>query len=307
MEDDVRRSREAGFSKHLTKPVSLPALEAAIRQTVRGGVRETVNPAWERESPKGRWLRYGLAVAAVGLTFLIKLPLDQAVGRGAPFQLFSLAIIFSAGFGGLGPGLLATALSTVIGWFWVVPVAPSAGAAVLRTVIFLLQGTGISAIGHFLERTRRRAEEAYASLSADMAERERLDRELERANRRAVDILESVNDAFFSLDREWRFTYANRVFTRFVGQRAEDLIGRVFWEVYPQMTVRPTRRATGEPSASRCRSASRRRGTSPAGGTRSMLIPPKPACPSFPPISTNTGRRERTWSRRAPRPKRPTA
>jgi CheY-like chemotaxis protein len=35
MEDDVRRSHEAGFSKHLTKPVSLQALEAAIRQTVR--------------------------------------------------------------------------------------------------------------------------------------------------------------------------------------------------------------------------------------------------------------------------------
>ena len=35
MEDDVRRSHEAGFSKHLTKPVSLQALEAAIRRTVR--------------------------------------------------------------------------------------------------------------------------------------------------------------------------------------------------------------------------------------------------------------------------------
>jgi signal transduction histidine kinase/CheY-like chemotaxis protein len=35
MEDDIRRSHEAGFSKHLTKPVSLPALEAAIRQTFR--------------------------------------------------------------------------------------------------------------------------------------------------------------------------------------------------------------------------------------------------------------------------------
>ena len=40
MEDDVRRSHEAGFSKHLTKPVSLPALEAAIRQTVREKVEK---------------------------------------------------------------------------------------------------------------------------------------------------------------------------------------------------------------------------------------------------------------------------
>ena len=35
MEDDVRRSLEAGFGRHLTKPVSLQALEAAIWQVVR--------------------------------------------------------------------------------------------------------------------------------------------------------------------------------------------------------------------------------------------------------------------------------
>ncbi|HEX6862100.1 MAG TPA: hypothetical protein VF414_04745, partial [Thermoanaerobaculia bacterium] len=30
MEEDVLRSREAGFSKHLTKPVDMQALKAAI-------------------------------------------------------------------------------------------------------------------------------------------------------------------------------------------------------------------------------------------------------------------------------------
>jgi PAS domain S-box-containing protein len=174
-------------------------------------------------------------VAAVGLTFVIKFPLDKAVGMSSPFQLFSLAIVVSAGFGGLGPGLLATVLSTAIGAAFAIPVAPSTAAGILRSAIFLLQGAGISVIGHFLERARRRAEEAYASLSADVAERGRLDRELAQANRRAADILESINDAFFSLDREWRFTYLNSVFARFLGRRAEDLIGKVLWEEYPWM------------------------------------------------------------------------
>jgi PAS domain S-box-containing protein len=35
MEDDIRRSHEAGFTRHLTKPVTLQALEAAIRQVLR--------------------------------------------------------------------------------------------------------------------------------------------------------------------------------------------------------------------------------------------------------------------------------
>ncbi len=36
MEDDVRRSREAGFLRHLTKPVDLQMLKAAIRQVAGG-------------------------------------------------------------------------------------------------------------------------------------------------------------------------------------------------------------------------------------------------------------------------------
>jgi CheY-like chemotaxis protein len=36
MEDDVRRSREAGFERHLTKPVNLDALETAIQQVAAG-------------------------------------------------------------------------------------------------------------------------------------------------------------------------------------------------------------------------------------------------------------------------------
>ena len=160
----------------------------------------------------GNGQRYGLAVAAVAATLLLKIPLDQAVGRSAPFQLFSLAIVFSAWFGGLGPGLLATVLATAIGSVFSVQVTPGTSAAAVRSAIFLLQGIGISGIGHLLERERTR---------------------LARANQRAVDILESVNETFFSLDREWRFTYANRVFEQLAGRRAEDLAGKVYWEVYP--------------------------------------------------------------------------
>jgi len=36
MEEDVRRSLEAGFDRHLTKPINLQALEAAIQETARG-------------------------------------------------------------------------------------------------------------------------------------------------------------------------------------------------------------------------------------------------------------------------------
>jgi CheY-like chemotaxis protein len=39
MPEDLRKSREAGFERHLTKPVSPQALEAAIQQTAGGDPR----------------------------------------------------------------------------------------------------------------------------------------------------------------------------------------------------------------------------------------------------------------------------
>jgi hypothetical protein len=36
MEDDVRRSMEAGFAFHLIKPIDWQALEATIRQVLSG-------------------------------------------------------------------------------------------------------------------------------------------------------------------------------------------------------------------------------------------------------------------------------
>jgi signal transduction histidine kinase len=41
MEEDVERSRAAGFSEHLTKPVNLSELEAAINRVIRGETRLT--------------------------------------------------------------------------------------------------------------------------------------------------------------------------------------------------------------------------------------------------------------------------
>ncbi len=35
MEEDIRRSQEAGFTAHLTKPIDFAKLEAMIRQVVR--------------------------------------------------------------------------------------------------------------------------------------------------------------------------------------------------------------------------------------------------------------------------------
>jgi PAS domain S-box-containing protein len=57
----------------------------------------------------------------------------------------------------------------------------------------------------------------------------------EQSTRRELsNILESISEAFFAVDREWRFTYVNRRTEVLWSKSREDLLGKIFWEVFPQ-------------------------------------------------------------------------
>ena len=58
-------------------------------------------------------------------------------------------------------------------------------------------------------------------------------RHAEQAEQRKTEILESIGDAFFSLDREWRFTYVNEQAASLLQRSADELVGSVVWEEFP--------------------------------------------------------------------------
>ena len=68
----------------------------------------------------------------------------------------------------------------------------------------------------------------------DITEQKRADLELERLNARLANILESITDAFLTVDHAWRFDYVNAEAGRIMGYRPEDLIGRDAWETFPE-------------------------------------------------------------------------
>jgi PAS domain S-box-containing protein len=70
-------------------------------------------------------------------------------------------------------------------------------------------------------------------LFTDVTERRRIDAALRRSEERSRAILASITDAFFSLDRDWRFDYLNRQAERLLGRSPGDLLGRVVWDEYP--------------------------------------------------------------------------
>jgi PAS domain S-box-containing protein len=48
-----------------------------------------------------------------------------------------------------------------------------------------------------------------------------------------AEILESIGEAFYALDRQWRFVYVNRMAERLWGRKREELLGKVAMAVFP--------------------------------------------------------------------------
>ncbi|HJV50620.1 MAG TPA: PAS domain S-box protein [Noviherbaspirillum sp.] len=89
-------------------------------------------------------------------------------------------------------------------------------------------------IVHLSWAVRRMADKELTYATArDVTERHRTRAKLRRANQRLNAILESIGDAFFSVDRNWRLTYANRKAIAFAGVGREATIGKELWEVVP--------------------------------------------------------------------------
>jgi PAS domain S-box-containing protein len=66
-------------------------------------------------------------------------------------------------------------------------------------------------------------------------ERRRIEEELDRRLQERSDILESIKDGFFAIDRAWRITYINKRAARNNGLEPEDLQGKIIWEVFPTL------------------------------------------------------------------------
>jgi PAS domain S-box-containing protein len=79
-----------------------------------------------------------------------------------------------------------------------------------------------------LERLKKERDELIA--------RERAARtEAEEARERMREILESIGDAFFALDRQWRLTYVNDRVVSLTGRSRDELLGKSVLEAFPEL------------------------------------------------------------------------
>jgi PAS domain S-box-containing protein len=95
-------------------------------------------------------------------------PFFGAEPNATPFIVFFAAVMASAWFGGLGPGLLATGLSALVSWYFFLShqfsfVVDEPGQ-ILRLLVFAAEGAFISALAGTMHRSRERAEDAALEL-----------------------------------------------------------------------------------------------------------------------------------------------
>ncbi len=77
------------------------------------------------------------------------------------------------------------------------------------------------------ERERLLEREQMARKQSELAQRE-----AEAARNQSIKILESITDAFFALDKDWRFIYINRQAERFLQSKREELFGQSVWDKF---------------------------------------------------------------------------
>lgn len=107
---------------------------------------------------RSKLLRYGVAVLLVTLALLLAVLVRSWLEQSV-FLLFFGAVMMSAWYGGLGPGLLATLLS--VGMIQSYLLSPARGQAIPRLIIFVFMAVLVSS----LNEARKRSEERQRSLT----------------------------------------------------------------------------------------------------------------------------------------------
>lgn len=75
---------------------------------------------------------------------------------------------------------------------------------------------------------------AFITMTTDVTDRVQAEANLQAAYERTNEIVESISDAFYALDEDYRFTYVNRRAEADWKKNRSELIGQHIWEVFPE-------------------------------------------------------------------------
>ena len=161
-------------------------------------------------------LRYGIVVGVAGLALLLRVLLQPFLEQQAVFLLFTLSVMVSAAYGGLGPGLFATAGTAAVATFFFLGPAHSLSISPaeqeMQIALFLVVGVATSWLADEFHWAR-----ITAKKNATQAQ---------ESEARFRALIEHSSDAIALSSADGRILYASPSTVRVLGYALEELIGR---------------------------------------------------------------------------------
>jgi len=154
---------------------------------------------------------YAIAVLCAVAAILARASLNFLWGFRFPYLTAYPAILFVAWLGGLGPGLVTTALiAAAAAYFWIPPTGSSlisTPSDLIALVIFVFIGAAISVLNEMILRREQ---------------------QLGR-------LLESISDGFIVLDDQWRYRFVNDRAAQLMRRSRAELLGKRIWSEFPDL------------------------------------------------------------------------
>src|SRR5690242_571256 len=159
----------------------------------------------------GVTLRYGVAPAVVAMALVARALLAPVLHGDTVFLYFVPAVLISAAVGGLGPGLLATALSLIAAAF-IIAQTGAASFGLINSIAFAIIGIGVSWGGELLRRS---------GVRASLLARDALAREAH-----VQSILDTVPEAMIVIDERGLMQSFSSAAERLFGYTPREAIGQ---------------------------------------------------------------------------------
>src|SRR5271165_549801 len=193
--------------------------------------------------------KYGVAVVSVTAA-LMSSRWPEIHLTAAPVLLFLRAVMFSAWFGGLRPGLLATALSVLaFAYYFTIPlyslfvdikeIPRLLIFALSAFFVFLLsaaQRIATESLRHARDKlngTVQELERTNKTLHTENAERNRAQKALRESEERLQDIIDNTTAVVFVKDLDLRYLLVNREYERRHRVQREQMRGRTDFDILP--------------------------------------------------------------------------
>jgi two-component system, LuxR family, sensor kinase FixL len=161
---------------------------------------------------RGWALRYGVAPCTVALALAVRSLIIPVLHDDAIFYYFTPPVLISAAIGGLGPGLLATALGIAAAYFVVTEVSEFPRLLLIFSIAFATIGIGVSWGGELLHRSRQRT----IAMTRDALAREA----------HLQSILDTVPEAMIVIDEHGTMQSFSSAAERLFGYRVAETLGQ---------------------------------------------------------------------------------